>query len=331
MPIFPLDPRNPDRDVLRRAAELLRGAELVAFPTETVYGLGANALDENAVQKIFALKQRPSYNPLIVHVEDEDAAQSVVESWPQSARDLAREFWPGPLSLVLPRRAGVSDSVTAGLKSVAVRAPAHPVAQMLLRECGVPLAAPSANRFTCLSPTTAQHVAGAFPDLFVLDGGACAVGIESTVLDLSGATPILLRPGAVSQAQIVAIIGPVGLPSDYSGDAPRPSPGLVEKHYAPRAELFIVPPNQLHARLEKNTVSNRKSGVLSRDATDLKNPGGLHHIVTMAQDAIDYARELYAALHALDAENCVEILVEEMPDGEAWRGVRDRLSRAAKK
>jgi len=329
MPIFSIEFQNLDRAILRHAAEVIRAGELVAFPTETVYGMGANALDENAVQKIFALKERPSFNPLIVHVEDENAAQSVVQSWPQSAQNLARNFWPGPLSLILPKRDHVPDSVTAGLENVAVRAPNHPVAQMLLRECGVPLAAPSANRFTRLSPTTAQHVAQAFPELFILDGGACAVGIESTVLDLSGQFPILLRPGAISLEQIRSVIGEVEFPEKFSGDAPRPSPGLIEKHYAPRAALFIVPRNELRARVDEIAKSGRSSGVLSREENPFR--GENIHGIAMPRDAKNYARELYAALHALDEIGCAIIVVEDVPESEDWRGVRDRLKRAVHK
>src|SRR5919199_1388466 len=206
MPTVRVDPHSPDVGVIRRAADLLRAGELVAFPTETVYGLGANALDEGAVRKIFEAKGRPSYNPLIVHVSSAADVSRVAAAWPESAQRLAERFWPGPLTLVLPKRSEVPDAVTAGLGSVAVRVPAHPVALALLRAAGVPVAAPSANRSTEVSPTMAPHVEKSLGKrvALIVDGGPTTVGIESTVVDLSGERPVLLRPGAISGLELGA-------------------------------------------------------------------------------------------------------------------------------
>ncbi|MBI4873456.1 MAG: threonylcarbamoyl-AMP synthase, partial [Acidobacteria bacterium] len=202
-----------DAGVIQRAAELIRAGRLVAFPTETVYGLGANALDAAAVEKIFAAKGRPSTSPLIVHVDSEEMARTLARQWPDAAHVLVRRFWPGPLTLVVPKRECVPDVVTAGLATVGLRAPSHPLALALIRAAGVPIAAPSANRFTGLSPTTAEHVRrglGEAADL-ILDGGPTVVGIESTVLSLAGQRPLLLRPGMVSREAIEALIGPLEL------------------------------------------------------------------------------------------------------------------------
>ncbi len=216
-----------------QAAELLKAGELVAFPTETVYGLGANALDAAAVAKIFAVKQRPLSSPLIVHVANVAMARDVAAVWPDAAEKLAAAFWPGPLTVVVPKKSIVPDLVTAGLPSVGIRVPRHPVALQLIEAAGVPLAAPSANRFTEVSPTTAAHVRAAFPDLMVIDGGACSVGIESTVISFAGERPKILRPGMVSRADIEAVIGPV----DVGGGAE--SPGQHVKHYSPRTPVLL--------------------------------------------------------------------------------------------
>ena len=223
MELLRIDPANPDRATLRVAAVALRHGGLVAFPTETVYGLGAHALDEAAVARIYAAKGRPSYNPLIVHVTDAEAAKALVADWPTNAALLARAFWPGPLTLVLPKRGIVPDAITAGLPSVAVRVPAHPVALALLREARIPIAAPSANRCTELSPTTAAHVVESLGDVvdLIVDGGPTTVGIESTVVDLSGPAPRVLRPGMISAAQIAEVVGRVD-------DASAPAHGMTQ-------------------------------------------------------------------------------------------------------
>ena len=300
---------------IQKAAELLRAGRLVAFPTETVYGLGANALDEAAVRRIFAAKGRPLTSPLIVHVASVEMARGLASEWPAKAERLARAFWPGPLTLVVPKAGCVPDLVTAGLGSVGLRMPAHPVALALLREAGVPVAAPSANRFTELSPTTAEHVRRAFsateggPEM-ILDGGECAVGIESTVLSLSGARPRLLRPGMVTRAEIESLIGPVELGAgegaageSAEGEATE-SPGMHPKHYSPRTPVYLG-----------EAPKEGRGFRLSRD----KMPG----------DARGYARDLYRILHKLDNDSYEWIWIELPPDEVEWAGVRDRLLRAA--
>lgn len=319
MPIFCCD--SPDRDaLLERAGEALRHGELVAFPTETVYGLGANALDDDAVARIFAAKGRPSFNPLIVHVLDAASAQELATTWPAAAEKLASVFWPGPLSFVLPRRAHIAPRVSAGLDTIAVRAPAHPIARALLQAARVPLAAPSANRFTELSPTRAAHVEAALGDrvAMILDGGACEVGIESTVLDLSGAIAVLLRPGTISKTQIEAVVGPIANAPPISDHAPRASPGMVARHYAPRARLHLF---QAGADISPSA----RSGAIVR-TPELAAQFG--ECLLLPSDAAGYARALYDALHSLDAAGCSDVWLEAVPEDDDWRGVRDRITRA---
>ncbi len=226
---------------IEHAARLLRAGKLVAFPTETVYGLGANALDEAAVTRIFEAKGRPMTSPVIVHVSSVAMARSVVADWPDMAELLARRFWPGPLTLVLPKQAVVPALVTAGLNTVGVRMPAHPVALALIEAAQVPVAAPSANRFSQISPTTAQHVRDGLGEAidYVLDGGPCPVGIESTVLSLVGSVPVLLRPGGVSRSQLEAVIGKIEQ-SDAVINKSHPSPGMHPRHYSPQTKLLLV-------------------------------------------------------------------------------------------
>jgi L-threonylcarbamoyladenylate synthase len=289
-----------DHVLIARAAELLRAGRLVAFPTETVYGLGANALDAEAVKRIFEAKGRPLSSPLIVHVASIDAARELAADWPDTAEKLARAFWPGPLTIIVPKSASVPDVVTAGLPSVGLRMPAHPVAHALIEAAGVPVAAPSANRFTQLSPTTAEHVRESLGDRvdLILDGGACEVGIESTVISLAGARPRILRPGMISQTLIEGVIGPV----EVGGGAE--SPGQHPKHYSPRTRLILgdSPKEGRGARLD---FSNMPPG------------------------AAAYAERLYGVLHELDAAGYDWISVEMPPDTPEWAGVRDRLTRAA--
>ncbi|MDQ6611671.1 MAG: L-threonylcarbamoyladenylate synthase, partial [Gemmatimonadota bacterium] len=239
-----VDAEAPDPDIIHRAAQILKNGGLVAFPTETVYGLGAHALNAEAVRKIFEAKGRPAWNPLIVHVANADRARALTASWPASAELLANAFWPGPLTLVLPKRDVVPDVVTAGLAAVGVRVPSHGVALALINALDGPIAAPSANRFTELSPTTAQHVQGGLGQRvdMILDGGPCDVGIESTVLDLTTDTPTLLRPGVISHDQIVSVLGRdvrvLQHATDVEGES-RLSPGRTERHYAPRADTWL--------------------------------------------------------------------------------------------
>ena len=291
---------------LRRAAELIRAGELVAFPTETVYGLGANALDADAVEKIYAAKGRPAASPLIVHVDSIEMARGLVREWPERAELLAAKFWPGPLTLVLPKKAHVPDRVTAGLDTVGVRMPANQLALALIQEAGVPLAAPSANRFTELSPTTAEHVRKSMGDrvAMILDGGATTVGIESTVLSLVGPVPVLLRPGMLTRAQIEAVIGPVSLAESPAPGEAHAAPGLHARHYSPRTPLILLERGQ-------------------------KLPPGRGICLEMPADPHDYAAVLYDRLHEADARGGDWIAVERPPDGEEWAAIRDRLERAS--
>lgn len=288
-----------------RAAELIRAGELVAFPTETVYGLGANALDPGAIEKIYAAKGRPPSSPLIVHVSSIEMARSLVREWPERAEKLARKFWPGPLTLVLPKQPHVPDRLTAGLPTVGIRMPAHPIALELIRAAGVPIAAPSANPFTRLSPTTAQHVRNALGDRvgMVLDGGPSKVGIESTVLSLAGPDPILLRPGIVSKAEIEAVIGPVKTLASVPEGA-HASPGLHARHYSPRTRLIVIEHGQ-------------------------SLPAGRGIRLEMPADPSEYAAVLYERLHDADAQAWDWIAIERPPAGDEWAAIRDRLERAA--
>ncbi|MBW3571116.1 MAG: threonylcarbamoyl-AMP synthase [Gemmatimonadetes bacterium] len=332
MILLAVDPHRPDPAALEQAARVLRDGGLVAFPTETVYGLGAHALDPAAVQRIYQAKGRPAYNPLIVHVADAAAARALAASWPEQAERLAAAFWPGPLTLVLPKHDSIPHSVTAGLPSVALRVPAHPVAHALLRAAGIPVAAPSANRSTAVSPTTARHVARSLGERVdvIVDGGPCPVGIESTVLSLAGPVPTLLRPGTISVDDLRPVIGDVALPSGAThATAARPSPGMLDRHYAPRATVRLVPGAErarvLADAAESVDGGNRVGALLLEDARDAR----IAPVVRMPDDPAGYAARLYAALHELDEAGCDLILIDPPPDAPAWSGVRDRLRRAA--
>lgn len=301
---------------LRRAITLLRAGRLVAFPTETVYGLGANALDPDAVARVYAAKGRPASSPLIVHVGSIAMAKRVVSSWPEAADKLAAKFWPGPLTLVLPKASRVPDSVTAGLGTVGVRIPAHTLALTLIRRAGIPLAAPSANRFTQLSPVTASQVRAGLGDRvdMVVDGGPCRIGIESTVLSLAGDRPRLLRPGMVSREQLEAVIGPVEVVSSAADPAAHESPGQHERHYAPRTRLVLGVPRD-----------GERTAYLWWNEDQAAEVG-----VPMPRDPDRYAAVLYDTLHRADALGVDVIAVEPVPPGPDWDGIRDRLQRAAK-
>lgn len=294
--------------MIERAVELLRAGRLVAFPTETVYGLGADATNPFAVERIFAAKGRPNTNPLIVHLHSIDAARRCVQHWPDAAQVLAERFWPGPLTLVMPKVPAIVAGVTAGLATVGLRVPRHPVAIELLKLFDGPVAAPSANRSNHVSPTTAQHVSEELGDAvdMVLDGGACAVGIESTVLDLSGAVPRILRPGHVSAEELEAVIGRVEQASIVSAaEAAATSPGQHERHYAPRTPAF---------RFE---TSQRRS----IDLTDAA-------LIDLTLEPESYARNFYARLRLLDAQGLRAIYIELPPSQPQWVAVRDRIVRA---
>lgn len=328
MPVVSVDPRTPDHAVIARAAAILRSGGLVAFPTETVYGLGAHALDPVAVQRIYDAKGRPSYNPVIVHVADEQGARMLAAEWPERAARVAQAFWPGPLTLVVRKRDIVPDLVTAGLDSVALRVPAHPVALALLREARIPVAAPSANRSTELSPTSARHVVRSLGDRadLVLDAGETDVGIESTVLDLRGERATILRPGMIGARELTKLVGTLAAPNDVQGDAPRASPGQLDRHYAPRAAVVLFPPSgRASADVEALRAGGRRVGAMViRAAVPAADPE-----VRMPADPNAYAQRLYATLHALDDVGCEIVYVEQVPDDDAWAAVRDRLQRAA--
>ena len=355
---------------IERAAELLRAGRLVAFPTETVYGLGANALDAEAVARIYEVKRRPRTSPLIVHVASIEMAQSLVANWPEAANRLARRFWPGPLTLVLnkvlnkavltkaqvaadaflrlrsgprPSESGsaassgtIPDIVTANLPTVGLRMPAHPIALALIRAAGVPLAAPSANRFTELSPTTAEHVhrsLGSDVD-FILDGGPCQVGIESTVLSLADfagheqrPSPVLLRPGGISRAELEAIVGPLASAQDVQAGA-HSSPGLHPRHYSPRTPLYLVTngkvPDQGHGHGQEERPGLYLQHRHSPSRANLA-------IQQMPQSAAGYAAALYETLHQADSGNYSWIAVDTPPTTPEWEAIHDRLKRAATK
>lgn len=333
-PVIRVEATSPDRDVIRDAADVIRRGGLVAFPTETVYGLGANALDAQAVQRIFDAKGRPGHNPLIVHVPDMDAARAVTGAWPLLAERAAEAFWPGPITLVLDRDPSIPDVVTAGLPTVGVRVPAHPVALALLREAGVPIAAPSANPFTRVSPTAAEHVVrglGGRADL-ILDGGATPYGIESTVVGFGGERPRLLRPGAIDLQELEEVLGPVEaitLAGSPSSDAsPRPAPGMMERHYSPAADVLIFnDDNVARAAVRRIHDAGGRVGGLVTHAAGLP----LDEVVPLPDDPRGYARLLYAALHALDDARCDLILIEAPPADSAWAAIRDRIERGARK
>ena len=301
----------PDQAGLRRAVDLLRRESVVAFPTETVYGLGADAFSAKAVAEIYRLKQRPSWNPLIVHVATVEQARALARHWPVAADALAARFWPGPLTLVV-------EAATGG--TTAIRIPAHPVALQLLAASGLALAAPSANRSEGISPTTAEHVLRSLPDVpLVLDGGPASFGIESTVLDLTSATPRLLRPGALGLRALREVVGPITLPdAEVSDGSARPSPGMSKRHYAPRAKLILA----------KDAADLDRSGLTTPIAVltyEGQGPGD----EVLSADPREYAADLYAALHRLDDAGVATILVQQPPETEEWLAVRDRLGRAA--
>ncbi len=322
---------------LADAAARLRRGELVAIPTETVYGLGAHALDAQAIARIYEAKSRPAWNPLIVHVADVAAAQALVADWPERASLLASAFWPGPLTLVLKKADHVPDIVTAGAATIALRIPAHEGTLALLRTSGLPIAAPSANRFTELSPTTAQHVADGLGDRvgLILDGGPCAVGVESTVVDLTTEQPVVLRPGHITPDQIAQVLGePVRKRSPYaaadSGTTPHASPGLSARHYAPATPVWLVSETDVPevARSLSSDAAPQRFALLALEG-GLALPGA-QAARRLPRDPVLYARGLYAALHELDEAQCDVLIVERPPDEPLWDAVNDRLLRSTR-
>lgn len=336
-----LDGQAPD--AVAQAAAKLAAGELVAFPTETVYGLGARADDDVAVARIFTAKGRPSEHPLIVHVVDAAHAQAFAREWPALAQRLAAAFWPGPLTLIVPRRDGIGAAAAGGQQTIGLRCPAHPLAHALLVACaalGVPgVAGPSANRFGRVSPTTAAHVADEFgAAVTVLDGGACNVGIESAIVDCSRGTPVLLRPGALTREALEAAAG-VAL-ADADADAPRAS-GTLESHYAPRATVRLMPGAALadaltiwcEARASAPRSAARSRPTLAVYSRTVRLPSSSADVGlvwrSMPTGARAAAFELFAVLREVDALGVGLIWVEQPPPGSEWDGVRDRLQRAA--
>jgi L-threonylcarbamoyladenylate synthase len=321
--------RPVDPDAIAHAVDVLRRGGLVAMPTETVYGLAADAGNEAAVRAIFAAKGRPADHPVIVHIPDASVMRRWVVDVPAAAETLAAAFWPGPLTLVLKRGPAVSDLITGGQDTVGLRCPAHPWARALLQAFGGGVAAPSANRFGRISPTSAQHVVedlglkpGGVLDM-VLDGGACPVGIESTILDLSGPSPRLLRPGVVTRQQLEDVLGrPV---EGSAAGAPRVS-GALEKHYAPRTPLELVPVGRVAERVAESAP--RAVAVLSPDWAVRAAPNLRLHLLA-ADRPSEYARTLYNNLRRLDASGAVHLIIAEPPQGPDWEAVRDRLKRAS--
>jgi L-threonylcarbamoyladenylate synthase len=324
----PLEPTNvqpADEATTARAAELLRAGEVVAFPTETVYGLGADAANPEAVAKIFALKGRPETHPVIVHLADAAHLEAWAREIPAGAHRLAAAFWPGPLTLILKRAASVLDAVTGGQDTVGLRVPLHPAARALLDAFGSGIAAPSANKFGRVSPTTAMHVFADFGlDVpLILDGGPCPVGIESTIVDLSGERPRCLRPGGVPLAGIEEALGEaIGVPD---AQAPR-APGSHSTHYAPRAQVKLVRRVAMLEALASH--KGRRVGALALEVSVPRLGSHLQRVVRVVPG--QYAHELYASLRALDEQNVDIILVEAPPNTPAWSAINDRLARAAR-
>jgi L-threonylcarbamoyladenylate synthase len=314
------------QDEIDQAVEALREGEVVAFPTETVYGLGADASNPDAVRKIFELKGRPATHPLIVHIEHPRALERWALSVPPAAAALAEKFWPGPLTLILRRAPAVDLAITGGQDTVAVRVPGHPVAQQLLRAFGSGIAAPSANRFGRISPTRPEHVRDEFGDdvRIVLDGGDCKIGLESTIVSCVDTVPRILRPGSLTLTQLRTVVP--DLQAGPANGAPR-VPGSDAKHYAPRTSLSIVASRTLEDVVRQLTENREKIAVLATRPPRLANK--YMTWINAGRRADVYGRELYVNLRTLDKSGAKEILVEEVPTGEAWDAVRDRLHRAA--
>ena len=302
---------------VRRAAEILRAGGLVAFPTETVYGLGADATSEKAMARLYAVKGRPADHPVIVHFSSAEKAFEWGEEIPESARKLAQQFWPGPLTLILKRNEKAGDFVTGGQPSVGVRVPSHPVARELLKEFGKPIGAPSANRFGRVSPTTAAHVhedLGADVDL-VLEGGASEVGIESTIVDLSGGGAVLMRPGTISKADLEKIV------ALRKAEVSQRHSGGMEKHYAPKTPARLVPTHDLDREISQLKA---RAAVLAFSRPDER----VDFWLRMPREPAVYAQKLYAALRELDSAKCDAILIEAPPAEPGWEAVLDRLRKA---
>jgi L-threonylcarbamoyladenylate synthase len=327
--VIKLDSERPQVEAIERAAAIIRNGGLVAFPTETVYGLGADAMSERAAQKIFEAKGRPADNPLIVHVGHRNEVERAADNVSDKAWSLIEKFWPGPLTLVLKRRPEVAPTVSAGLPTVAVRMPGNAIAIELIRKAGTPIAAPSANLSGRPSPTTAAHV---LADLrgridMILDGGATNIGIESTVLDMTGAAPVVLRPGWITREQIEEVAGPTG--SAANEDQMRRSPGARHRHYSPQARVILIESgsNQSIVHLLKEYLEHGAVGFIGHTRIDIDEPG--FHSVILENSARDFARALYSALREMDERGASAIIVEGITETGEGAAVMDRLRRAA--
>jgi L-threonylcarbamoyladenylate synthase len=316
---------------VKRVVELLRAGEVVALPTETVYGLAANARDARAVSRIYEIKGRPAHNPIIVHVASAEMAKRCVAVWPALAEKLAKAFWPGPLTMVLPRGREIPDIVTAGGETVGVRWPSHPFIQEVIRACDFPLAAPSANLSNQISPTNAEHVArqlaGKIP--LIVDGGQAQVGIESTVVDVTGAPPRLLRPGMIHEQALMAVTQDLAL-GVGDGEEVLRSPGQLAKHYAPKAKLLILKwrdETDLNAQIAALKNKFPQPHVIAH--TQIPSQAGFGSVSVIPHDAEAYARALYAELHRCDELGAGLIVVEAPPETSEWRAIVDRLKRAS--
>jgi L-threonylcarbamoyladenylate synthase len=315
-----------DLHTIDEAARILRAGGLVAFPTETVYGLGADASNPEAVKKIYAAKGRPRNHPLIVHLASAAQVRDWARDISETGKRLAERFWPGPLTLIFKRAAQVNELVTGGQDTIALRVPSHPWAQALLSAFGGGVAAPSANRYGRVSATTADHVRTEFGNTvdYVLEGGACDVGIESTIVDVSGAAPALLRPGSITAAGIEALLG---APLAPAGPGSPRAPGMLAKHYAPQTPLMLMEADLVVELAASMTRQGHSVAVLARSARQALLPGVTW--IAAPVDPAGYAHDLYASLRALDQAGCSAILVEEPPLESEWAAVHDRLTRAA--
>ncbi|UOA09054.1 L-threonylcarbamoyladenylate synthase [Methylobacter sp. S3L5C] len=327
-----MKPIFADAAAIEHAVKLLQQGRLVAFPTETVYGLGADAANPDAVRRIFKAKGRPADHPLIVHIASTDSLNDWAQSVPDSALKLAAQFWPGPLALILNKKPEVSSVVTGGQDTVGLRVPGHPVALSLLREFGGGIAAPSANRFCRISPTQAVHVEeelGNAVDL-ILDGGACQVGVESTIVDLSGTRPKLLRPGYITQFDIEAVLQTemlvVSTQSGQTDSSEQRAPGMMAVHYAPITVALLCPTERLPEMIQTLNFQNKKVGILAYSLKPAENT--LTRLIRMPKQADDYAQALYASLRDLDSLQLDIILVEQPPETAAWRAINDRIGKA---
>ena len=328
-----MKPIFADDAAIDYAAGLLRQGRLVAFPTETVYGLGADASNPDAVRRIFQAKGRPADHPLIVHIAGADSLDDWALTVPESARQLAAHFWPGPLALILNKKPEVPDVVTGGQDTVGLRMPDHPVALRLLQAFGGGIAAPSANRFCRISPTQAAHVEEELGDAVdcILDGGACRVGVESTIVDLSGSRPRLLRPGHISRLEIEAVLQTELIITAPQAEQSIRAPGMMAVHYAPATVAKRSPTNALPAIIHDLTAQHKKIGLLAFNKGMIKcvvADNEPDKIIRMPKRAEEYAKVLYAALRELDSLQLDIILVEQPPEIESWRAVNDRLCKA---